>query len=495
MAKGNLALIVEDEYYLARILAQTLECEGIQADTVNDVDSAIAYLQGKKPDIIISDVYMPGKSGLDFFDYCQDHIPDLPFILMTGNPNLEIAVDFLKKGAYDYIIKPFLMEDFFKKVQSVLAKAQKRQNEKYLVNDLKQMLSERLEEIQIYRDIFESTEVGLIILDTEGTIVKVNPGFSSMTGTDGNAFLRQPISNLKENLLPKIDFNEIREQLFEKGQWEKEMQGYRYDGKPWISYSSFFPIKDESGKIFAYSALIKDVTSQREVETALIDSLEKTNLSQKAIIFGMAKLAEYRDRETGFHLERIRSYCKELGQALQKTPGLENEVDDKFIETLFQTAPLHDIGKVGIPDYILLKKGSLNPEEFEIMKSHTSIGYYTLSSIREQYGDMQFLNMGIDIAYCHHERFDGKGYPRGLKGEQIPLAAKIISIADVYDALTTERIYKRAFSHKDSVEMMMKERGRHFDPQIFDVFFLITEKFQQIQNYFSENAAKDSVAI
>lgn len=494
MATKNTALIVEDEFYLGRILAQTLVTEGYEAQAVTDVDAAIESLQKHKPSIIISDIYLPGKTGLDFFTFCQEHFPDIPFILMTGNPDLEIAVDFLKRGAYDYILKPFLMKDFIRKVNMVLEKARQRKREKYLVNDLKQMLNERLEEIQIYRDVFESTEDGLIILDTEGTIAQVNPGFSKMVQLDGEKLLRRSISSLKNKLLPQINFKNIREELIEKGQWEKETEGFRQNGEPWISYSSFFPIRDENGNIFAYSALIKDVTEQRKVEKALIESLEKTNLSQKAIIFGLAKLAEYRDMATGYHLERIRSYSRKLAQALQMVSSYATQIDQKFIETLFQTAPLHDIGKVGIPDYILLKKGKLTVEEFEIMKSHTTIGYNTLSSIREQYGEMDFLNMGIDIAYCHHERFDGKGYPQGLKGEEIPLAARILSISDVYDALTTERVYKRAYSHEETLKIMKRECGKHFDPDMFEVFLSTADKFNEIRNYFSEHET-EKIAI
>ena len=450
--KKNRALILDDEVYLGNVLAQNITQHGFEAIAVTKVDTAIEELNKKHYDIVISDIYMPDKSGEDLFNYCLEHFPDLPIIFMTGNPDIEMAVDFLKKGGYDYISKPFLIDDFFKKIDTVLEKAHKRKEEKYLVSDLRKLLNKRVEELQIFRDAIESTDDGLIIMDTEGIIVEVNPGFERMSGMKKNKILQKHVSVLQEELLPNINFTEIQNILALKGQWEEEMRGSKESGEILVSSSSFFPISNEAENIFAYAALIKDVTKLRRVENALIESLENTTLAQEAIIFGLAKLAEFRDRDTGFHLERIRGYSKILAEELSRLPKFRREINDKFIDTLYRTAPLHDIGKVGIPDQILLKRGKLTEEEYEIIKSHTTIGYQTLSSIRRQYGEMDFLNMGIDITYCHHERWDGNGYPRGLKNNEIPLSAKIVSIADVYDALTTDRVYKRAYSHEKSLK-------------------------------------------
>lgn len=482
------ALILDDEEFLGKVLSQNIVQRGSDALAVTKVDDAIEELKSNSYDIVVSDVYMPDKSGEDLFNYCLENFPDLPIIFMTGNPDIEMAVDFLKKGGYDYISKPFLIGDFFKKIDSVLEKAGQRKEEKLLVNDLKQLLTKRVEELQIFRDAIESTDHGLIILDTEGIIVEVNPGFERMSGLQKRQILQKHLSVLQKSLLPNLNFSEIQNILAVQGQWEEEMKGTRSDGETIISSSSFFSIKNEAGNIFAYAALIKDVSKLRRVENALIDSLEHTTLAQEAIIFGLAKLAEFRDRDTGFHLERIRGYSKILAEELSRLPNFNKEVNDKFIDTLYRTAPLHDIGKVGIPDQILLKKGKLTPAEREIIKTHTTIGFETLSSIRKQYGDMDFLNMGMEITYCHHERWDGNGYPRGLKGTEIPLSAKIVAIADVYDALTTDRVYKRAFSHKDSLQIMSVDREKHFAPMLFDVFYSLEGQFDNIRKRYSSMA-------
>ncbi|MDH4185285.1 MAG: HD domain-containing protein, partial [Nitrospinota bacterium] len=156
-------------------------------------------------------------------------------------------------------------------------------------------------------------------------------------------------------------------------------------------------------------------------------------------------------------------------------------LDDEYIGNLYQSSPLHDIGKVGVPDHILLKPGKLTKEEFEIMKTHTSIGGDALASSERMFGDNSFLSMGRDIAYYHHEKWNGAGYPKGLKGEEIPLPARIMSIADIYDALTSKRIYKDAFPHERTVSMIMEESGKMLDPNIVKAFSNVQDVFQEIR--------------
>ncbi len=486
--EGNLSrvLIVEDEYYLGKMLEKALVYEHIEAHAVTTVESAIDQLNTKPFDLIVSDIYMPGKNGLDLFNYAKNNNIEVPFIFMTGNPDLKIAVDFLTSGGYDYIVKPFMISDFILKIKPVIHNHRQKKEEKNLVNDLKSMLSRRLSELKIYQDVFDSTEDGEVITDVDGMIVKVNRGFGKITGLNSADLQQQHIDILKESLLPDFSFKYILQSLKKENTWQAELCGSQEREEKWIVNITFCPIRNEESQVFAYAGIFKNVTAHREVEKALIGSLKQMNLAQEAIIFGMARLAEYRDSDTGFHLERIRSYSKTLAEALRDRQLYSDIIDDDFIQMLYHTAPLHDIGKVGIPDYILLKSDTLTENEFEIMKSHTLIGHNTLNSIFKQFGDMQFLKMGIEITYSHHERWDGKGYPRGLKGDEIPLSAQILSIMDVYDALTTERAYKKAFQHDAALEFMKKERDKHFSPVIFDTFMEITPEINKIRESFFE---------
>ncbi len=210
-------------------------------------------------------------------------------------------------------------------------------------------------------------------------------------------------------------------------------------------------------------------------------------------IFAMAKLAESRDPETGAHLERVRSYSRTLATQLASHPKFSRIIDEKYINLIYLTSPLHDIGKVGIPDCVLLKPGRLSDHEFEIMKRHASLGAETLDAALQQFPEAKFLKMARDIAACHHERFDGSGYPAGLKGNAIPLCGRIVALADVYDALTSKRSYKDEFSHHAARSIILDESGSHFDPDVVDAFLQAEGEFLAIRQKYTE-AQVESVA-
>ncbi len=206
-------------------------------------------------------------------------------------------------------------------------------------------------------------------------------------------------------------------------------------------------------------------------------------------IFSLAKLAESRDPETGAHLERVRKYVKIIAQEMMGTAGHE-EIDTEFIRLMYATSPLHDIGKVAIPDSVLLKPGQLSDQEFEIMKSHAVAGADTLKAALVRYPDQRFLQIAHDIARSHHERYDGSGYPDGLVGQDIPLAARIMAIADVYDALTSKRVYKDAYTHKVASDIIRDGVGAHFDPQVVLAFERVEAQFEEVRVKYQEQVAE-----
>ncbi len=197
-------------------------------------------------------------------------------------------------------------------------------------------------------------------------------------------------------------------------------------------------------------------------------------------IFAMAKLAESRDPETGEHLERMRNYSRVLARHLVMHGSAHEQVDADFARLIYLTSPLHDIGKVGIPDTVLLKPGRLSDREFEIMKTHTTIGAETLDASVRAYPGVAYLRFAWNIALTHHERFDGSGYPRGLSGFDIPLSGRVVALADVYDALTSKRVYKSAFAHDVARSMILEESGKHFDPEIVEAFLQNELEFLKI---------------
>lgn len=222
-----------------------------------------------------------------------------------------------------------------------------------------------------------------------------------------------------------------------------------------------------------------------------IASLETRDMT----IFAMAKLAESRDVETGHHLERVQCYSRALALQLAKTSRYASVIDDEFVRLIFLTSPLHDIGKVGIPDAVLLKPGRLSPDEFEIMKTHATLGAETLDAALARFPDAKFLRYARDIAATHHERWDGTGYPRGLAGEEIPLCGRIVSLADVYDALSSKRVYKDAFTHVAAKAIIVEGSGTHFDPEVVAAFQAIEAEFIAIRKRFSSEVPPTTVPV
>jgi response regulator RpfG family c-di-GMP phosphodiesterase len=214
-------------------------------------------------------------------------------------------------------------------------------------------------------------------------------------------------------------------------------------------------------------------------------SREEAIRAKDAIIFAMASLAEVRDNETGNHIHRTQHYVRALAEAAR--PAYPEELDETAIDLIVKSAPLHDIGKIGVPDKILLKPGKLDAEEFEVMRGHAELGRRAIDAAERRLGASTFLSVAKEIAHTHHEKWDGSGYPRGLAGTDIPLAGRLMAIADVYDALVTKRVYKDAIPHADAVELIQSESGRHFDPELVNVFCTVAKEFAAIHRRFGDD--------
>jgi putative two-component system response regulator len=217
---------------------------------------------------------------------------------------------------------------------------------------------------------------------------------------------------------------------------------------------------------------------------------EELSALQDVTILIMASLAETRDNETGNHILRTQFYVKLLAEHLARQPRFAGALTPDYIELLFKSAPLHDIGKVGIPDRILLKPGRLDAVEFEIMKTHTTLGRDAIVQAEQRLGvSVPFLQCAKEISYSHQEKWDGSGYPQGLSGDAIPLSARLMAVADVYDALICRRVYKAPMSHQQAVDIMAAGRGTHFDPDILDAFLALQDECQAIAARYSDSDA------
>ncbi len=332
-----------------------------------------------------------------------------------------------------------------------------------------------------YRNILETIEEGYYEVDQQGRFVFVNDATSRFLGVPKADLLGR---NIREFLNGDSDqkLAATFASCLASGRPVKAFDcELRQQEAARFIEASVALRRANGGAAIGFRGMLRDRTEKKKLELDLLESYRKLQNARAATILGLAKLAEYRDEGTGTHLERIREYARLLAEEMAARPGAGEAIDPDFVEEIYQSSILHDIGKVGIPDAVLLKPSGLTAAEFEVIKCHTRFGGDALAAIESQIEGRSFLQLGREIAYHHHEKWDGSGYPAGLKGCEIPLAARIVAVADVYDALTSKRFYKEAFSHERAREIISELRGSHFDPAVVDAFLSLERRFERIR--------------
>lgn len=276
---------------------------------------------------------------------------------------------------------------------------------------------------------------------------------------------------------------------------EDEQMGFAVGGVDYITKPISLPIVEARVRTHLQNKAARDFLKDQNhfLECEVNKRVEEIAMIQDVTIMAMASLAETRDNETGAHIRRTQNYVRSLALALRGHPRFDEYLTNEVIDLLYKSAPLHDIGKVGIPDAILLKPGKLTAAEFEIMKTHTTLGRDAILVAERRLAlPNSFLRFAREIAYSHQEKWDGSGYPQGLTEESIPLSARLMAVADVYDALISKRVYKPAFSHEKAIEIITEGRGSHFDPDMVDAFVMIAEDFRDIALRFADDEADHS---
>jgi PAS domain S-box-containing protein len=362
----------------------------------------------------------------------------------------------------------------------------------FTINERKKAVEALKASEEKYRTILESIEEGYYEIDVEGYFVFGNDALSKILGV--------PKIDLRFmnfwDFMDEENSGRVYETFLECRRTGKPVKAFdcefNIDGAILYIEASVALLRDSIGRPIGYRGVLRDRTEKKKMEMDLLESYRKVHEARTATILGLAKLAEYRDEGTGTHLERIREYARIITQELALNPKFIGRIDRQYIDDIYQSSILHDIGKVGTPDALLLKPGELTKEEFEIIKRHTLMGGNAIKAIELQIEGKSFLAMGREIAFNHHEKWDGSGYPRGLKGEAIPLSARIVSLADVYDALTTRRFYKEAYSHDKAKNMIIELKGKHFDPEIVNAFFAVQDTFNRVR---AEKLKQEAVLI
>ncbi len=353
----------------------------------------------------------------------------------------------------------------------------------------------------------------ILVVDDENFYIDVlvnllRDDYDVSIAKNGKTALKRAFSSMPPDLIlldvlmPDIDGYEVCRQLKAdnrtkhipvifltvKSEVDDEIKGFALGAIDYISKPMSPPIVKARVKNHLLLTRAKQVLEDqtRFLEQQVRERTLEISRTQDVAIFCMASLAETRDNETGYHIRRTQHYVRLLSEYLQPHPSFSDYLTNKTIDLLFKSAPLHDIGKVGVPDKILLKPGKLDSDEWLQMKCHAQIGHDALFHAEKELGSSSFLEIAREIALTHHERWDGNGYPNSLKGDNIPVSGRLMALADVYDALISKRVYKEAFSHEQAVEMILREKGEHFDPHIVDAFEQLQDEFKRIADAFKD---------
>ncbi len=477
-------LVADDDAIMRTIVTKKIREWGFEVVTAKDGIEAWQILSDRTPPkIALLDWMMPGMDGVEICRKLKERHERNPqkssfvyTILLTTKNREENIVEGLDSGAFDFQNKPPDNAELRSRIEAGLRFIRYEEILTEKNNQLKEYaldLARSNQEREMYYQAFQHSVHGVLITDPSGRIIHSNRALEKMFSSSSSAIENTDFVSLLD---PGRDvyydlgisgehhdnvFAALREKITRGTlrSWEEEIPHVTKDSRLKRIHVYTNPIVSDLGDIIAYVTMPVDVTDIREEEFRVRVECYRA----------ITELAETRDSETGFHLKRMTEYVSHIARKLG-APA-------KFVSDIELFAPLHDIGKVGIPDNILLAPRKLSVEEFEIIKTHTSLGHRILR-------DRPTLEMAADIACHHHERFDGFGYPAGLRGEDIPLSARIVAVADVYDALRSVRPYKDAWSHDDAVATIIQDSGAHFDPRIVSTFTEIEGIFNDIfENY------------
>lgn len=446
-------LVLEDRPSDAELILYELKRSGYQF-THKRVDTPDAYLLAiQEPlDIILADYSLPQFNAMQALHLLQENELDIPFIVVTGTISEEAAVETMKHGAADYLLK-----DRLGRLGQAIERAL---HEKQLRDEKRSSeIALRLSEEKFSKAFRISPDAISITRFTDGQYIEVNEGFARLTGYTPDEVVGQ--NGLSLNLWANIDENKRYFQQMREHNQITNMEAYfkKRDGSLWIGLLSARTIEFKNELIII--SIIRDITERKRAELELQRAHHDLAEAYEATIEGWSRVLDLRDKETEGHTQRVTEMTLRLARAL-------NLSEDAIVH-IRRGALLHDIGKMAIPDLILQKPGPLDEQEWKEMRRHPEYAYQMLYPIA-------YLRPALDIPYSHHEHWDGSGYPRGLKGEEIPISARIFAIIDVWDALLSNRPYRKGSTVDAVLEYLKKHAGSYFDPKLVESFIELFEQ-------------------
>jgi PAS domain S-box-containing protein len=451
-------LVIDDDNDIIFLIDAYLSEKGFNVIGCTEGKEAVETLKrlGDKIDIILLDILMPGYNGYEVLKDLrkEKHLDVVPIIMLTSVEKNEDKLKAYEEGADDFIEKPFDEFEMEIRIRSLLRI--KRQQEK--INLSNQTLMEKVRENIIYKEIVKNTIDSVVLTDRDFKIILSNPAFSKLIEKDYKEILGEKFETMlyKEESVIGDPIESIIDRINRTGSWEGELIS-KNEKHNWTASATITPIYHSNNKenIYGYVGILHDLSKIRELEKKILSSNRKLKEANIETVYRLAYACEARDDETGKHVKRIGNFSRVI--------ALEYGLNEELADEIGYSSMMHDVGKIKIPDVILKKPGKPSPEEWEFLKMHTIYGEILL-------GDKPFFETARQIARSHHERWDGTGYPDGLKGKEIPISARITAIVDVYDALIHERVYKRAWSKQEAFEYMLKDFGKHFDPNLKKTF-------------------------
>ena len=492
------ALVMSRDERAIGLLEDLLERNDSRVIACTDVDQATDLYHLERPALVIADVGACGRRCREFIQDVKGTDDSVPVILLATETELEAAIEGVEEGAYDYIEKPIRVKVLMLAIRRALQYRGFVRFKRAYKRMLEEEVEEKTLEVSRRKDFLKgildsSTFVSVVLTDLDQNILFWNTGAQNIFGYTSEEMIGKKITALYPQDSTTKDTVEHLQQLLrtKTGTVHGKMRQVAKDGRVLTISLAISPMLDDEGEVRGILGVGQDVSEQVRLNEELLESLHLIKQTQDASIFSLAKLAESRDEETGLHLSRIQDYCRVFCAGLCRQDKYREVMTSNFVDDLIRSSVLHDIGKVALPDSILLCPDRFSAEEYEIMKRHPIFGGQALEDAVKKLGAESFLSMGRDIAYFHHEHWDGKGYPFGRRGEEIPLSARIVAIVDVYDALTTRRRYKRAFSHGEACAIIIDGKGKQFDPGLVDVFLDVSNEFHNIRNSFSSDDLKD----
>ncbi len=473
IAKGISILYVEDDKDIRDYMNILLKSFFDTTYTAENGKEALEIYEKKHIDIILSDIAMPIMDGIEFSREIKKRNPSQNIIITSAFEESAYFIELINIGVNKFILKPPSNRQLF---ETLIYICRLIQNDKELERhreNAKLELIENRELLRQYKDVVDQAAL-VTKTDLNGTITYVNDNYCKSTGYSREELLGGNHKILRHPDVPSSVYAQMWKDIQAKKTWKGVIKNYKKDRSEFIAQTLIAPILNSRNEIQEYIGIRHDIT-------AMVHLSKEIEETQREMLYILGEMGETRSQETGFHVKRVAKYSLLLARLF----GLSEE--EAIL--VYIASPMHDIGKIAIPDRILLKPGKLTDDEFEEMKRHATYGYDIFKS-----SSRPTLQAAAIIAHEHHEKYDGSGYPRGLKGEEIHPFGRIVALADVFDALSTKRVYKDAWPMDKVLEFLKEQKDKHFDPQLVDLLLENLEEFLAIKERYSvQNFKEDAL--